>query len=163
MIFSGDIFFFSLHLPSPPLSCHILSVEITHLFSAYSYNTVYKVEPPVGEEILTKFENRSALAQDLNLLSGDLHKSLFLFTNEITCRILLNPASIDRPVVSPSVFFNHQGHNIVIVPQSSPVSATFTSFRNFYQFLQLLPVSATFTSFCNFYSFRNFCKSCGNW
>ena len=80
MIFYGDIFFFSLHLPSPPLSCHILSVEITHLFSAYSYNTVYKVEPPVGEEILTKFENRSALAQDLNLLSGDLHKSLFLFT-----------------------------------------------------------------------------------
>ena len=36
---------------------------------AYSYQT-YKTEPPLGEEILTKFENRSALAQDLNLLSG---------------------------------------------------------------------------------------------
>ena len=38
--------------------------------AAYSYN--YKSDPPAGEEVLTKFENRSALAQDLNLLSGML-------------------------------------------------------------------------------------------
>lgn len=46
------------------------SCDVDNEESSYSYNTVYKVEPPVGEEILTKFENRSALAQDLNLLSG---------------------------------------------------------------------------------------------
>ncbi|XP_063690994.1 serine-enriched protein-like isoform X2 [Bolinopsis microptera] len=45
------------------------SCDVDNEESTYSYQT-YKTEPPVGEEILTKFENRSALAQDLNLLSG---------------------------------------------------------------------------------------------
>ena len=33
----------------------------------------------MGEEILTKFENRSALAQDLNLLSGILVLYIYLY------------------------------------------------------------------------------------
>ncbi|KAL5248502.1 hypothetical protein ACHWQZ_G017633 [Mnemiopsis leidyi] len=45
------------------------SCDVDNEESTYSYQT-YKTEPPLGEEILTKFENRSALAQDLNLLSG---------------------------------------------------------------------------------------------
>ena len=45
-------------------------------YSSYSY----KDEPPSGEDVLIKFENRSALAQDLNLLSGiiDLFNNHFI-------------------------------------------------------------------------------------
>lgn len=43
--------------------------EASNTFPEYSSYS-YKDEPPSGEDVLIKFENRSALAQDLNLLSG---------------------------------------------------------------------------------------------
>eukprot|EP00116_Pleurobrachia_bachei_P005814 sb/3466076/ len=51
------------------------SCDVDNEESSYTY-TNYKTENPSREEILTKFENRSAFAQDLNLLSGEeAHRS----------------------------------------------------------------------------------------